>query len=794
MNLLRSITAVFLSLALLVGTTFVESEKSYANQDPNGEIQEVNEGYIQGWAHDPDLGNIPVEVKIYIDGKFYTNTMADIPFHSLTSSGLTPTSEHGFIVRFNNYNFTPGSTYQITAYALDNSTRAEVELSGSPVPLTITGGGNNTTTPNAQINVRGMNHYTNDLIPLDATSSTTTDHQTFNPDPPANLTFSWTLTTIPNNSTSTLSSTTDHTISFTPDLIGDYTIELIVTDPANNETDQTSTTITATSSSVTTVPNPINFVGTFDAELDTVYTSNANVISGFTGTVNATAGGGINTSIIKNGFDTGSTSVMIGAGDAIALKSTSSPLADTLQTITLTIGSSPTQWQLKTAQTPVNTPCIPDSQTWNTPGQHNFIHTPGCDHLMFEAWGAGANGEYQTYTVSDIKNYKYNLTVGDPQASPETLVAQDDLLTNNQITILEAKGGIDPKATTNPNGIIIATWSDTPPVPTGGSKPSKYKNLPEIIYHHSDHLGSSSIDTDETGAIVELIDYYPFGTPRLNENPGDYENDYKFTGKELDEDTDLYYYGARYYDAKIGRFVAIDPVALKNPTKVLSDPQQLNTYSYTRNNPLKYVDPEGEMIMLAPILAGVAIEFAISAFLAPAAYSTNDQNHDALKAGYQQDLQLKQNVVMAASAASLILGATGIKHMLRSKADDAIMSVMNPIRSQLDDVLSSSIHSPNFIVTSGGEAISVPDGAHGPFPADNGNGMKFIGGQGGAKGNVDTVRIMNSTSARGNAPAYPDGYAVYETPMPNSQAVNSITGQTLSPADAHISFGANSGL
>ena len=620
MNLLRSITAVFLSLALLVGTTFVESEKSYANQDPNGEIQEVNEGYIQGWAHDPDLGNIPVEVKIYIDGKFYTNTMADIPFHSLTSSGLTPTSEHGFIVRFNNYNFTPGSTYQITAYALDNSTRAEVELSGSPVPLTITGGGNNTTTPNAQINVRGMNHYTNDLIPLDATSSTTTDHQTFNPDPPANLTFSWTLTTIPNNSTSTLSSTTDHTISFTPDLIGDYTIELIVTDPANNETDQTSTTITATSSSVTTVPNPINFVGTFDAELDTVYTSNANVISGFTGTVNATAGGGINTSIIKNGFDTGSTSVMIGAGDAIALKSTSSPLADTLQTITLTIGSSPTQWQLKTAQTPVNTPCIPDSQTWNTPGQHNFIHTPGCDHLMFEAWGAGANGEYQTYTVSDIKNYKYNLTVGDPQASPETLVAQDDLLTNNQITILEAKGGIDPKATTNPNGIIIATWSDTPPVPTGGSKPSKYKNLPEIIYHHSDHLGSSSIDTDETGAIVELIDYYPFGTPRLNENPGDYENDYKFTGKELDEDTDLYYYGARYYDAKIGRFVAIDPVALKNPTKVLSDPQQLNTYSYTRNNPLKYVDPEGEIVMFAPLALPALGSFVVG--VATLAYVT----------------------------------------------------------------------------------------------------------------------------------------------------------------------------
>lgn len=91
---------------------------------------------------------------------------------------------------------------------------------------------------------------------------------------------------------------------------------------------------------------------------------------------------------------------------------------------------------------------------------------------------------------------------------------------------------------------------------------------------------------------------------------GDYENNYKYTGKELDVETDLYYYGARYYDAEIGRFpprrtgVSVDPWFGD-----LNDPQSLNKYAYVRNNPLKYVDPSGEFFFLAPLAvwAGEAI-------------------------------------------------------------------------------------------------------------------------------------------------------------------------------------------
>lgn len=111
----------------------------------------------------------------------------------------------------------------------------------------------------------------------------------------------------------------------------------------------------------------------------------------------------------------------------------------------------------------------------------------------------------------------------------------------------------------------------------------------DIVYHHTDHLSGSNVETDANGNVIELLDYYPYGSVRLNEKSGTYENDYKFTGKELDEDTDLYYYGARYYDSAIGRFISIDPWSGD-----LSNPQTLNKYSYVTNNPLKYVDPSGE--------------------------------------------------------------------------------------------------------------------------------------------------------------------------------------------------------
>jgi RHS repeat-associated protein len=109
-----------------------------------------------------------------------------------------------------------------------------------------------------------------------------------------------------------------------------------------------------------------------------------------------------------------------------------------------------------------------------------------------------------------------------------------------------------------------------------------------VHYWHGDHLGSSSVITDSTGAKVQALTYYPYGDVRTNV-PGTPVNvPYKFTGKELDFSSNLYFYEARYYHAVFGRFISPDTL-VPNP----SDPQDLNRYTYAGNNPLKYTDPSG---------------------------------------------------------------------------------------------------------------------------------------------------------------------------------------------------------
>ncbi len=112
---------------------------------------------------------------------------------------------------------------------------------------------------------------------------------------------------------------------------------------------------------------------------------------------------------------------------------------------------------------------------------------------------------------------------------------------------------------------------------------------PRTLYYHPDHLGSSNIITDATGALVQHIEYTPYGSIASTDprTPTPVPR-YLYTGKELDNATNLYYYGARYYAHSIGRFIQPDPLI-----QDAYDPQTLNHYAYCRNNPLNLVDPTG---------------------------------------------------------------------------------------------------------------------------------------------------------------------------------------------------------
>ena len=104
----------------------------------------------------------------------------------------------------------------------------------------------------------------------------------------------------------------------------------------------------------------------------------------------------------------------------------------------------------------------------------------------------------------------------------------------------------------------------------------------EETYYAQDQIGSNTVLTDSSGNVITKNEYDPFGRD-VSSNKGEF----KYTGKEQDN-SGLYYYGARYYDSSIGRFTQVDP-----EFKAVE-----SSYSYADNNPLIYNDPTGKDFQL----------------------------------------------------------------------------------------------------------------------------------------------------------------------------------------------------
>jgi RHS repeat-associated protein len=122
-----------------------------------------------------------------------------------------------------------------------------------------------------------------------------------------------------------------------------------------------------------------------------------------------------------------------------------------------------------------------------------------------------------------------------------------------------------------------------------------------IKYITADHLGSPRVVTNSSAVVVSRHDYKPFGeevgsgiggrTTGMGYGAADGLRQ-KFTSKERDGETGLDYFLARYYSSMQGRFTSVDPIFISR--KRLLDPQAINLYAYVRNNPLSYIDPNGE--------------------------------------------------------------------------------------------------------------------------------------------------------------------------------------------------------
>ncbi len=124
----------------------------------------------------------------------------------------------------------------------------------------------------------------------------------------------------------------------------------------------------------------------------------------------------------------------------------------------------------------------------------------------------------------------------------------------------------------------------------------------QVFFYHTDPVGTPMAISDAIGQVVWRGDYKPFGEEASVSST--LANDRKFVGKEKDEETGLYYFGARYLDAKIGRFAAVDPVRVVDPLdgspneEMLKNPQGFNSYSYAFNNPFLFFDPDGRTGLL----------------------------------------------------------------------------------------------------------------------------------------------------------------------------------------------------
>jgi RHS repeat-associated protein len=110
------------------------------------------------------------------------------------------------------------------------------------------------------------------------------------------------------------------------------------------------------------------------------------------------------------------------------------------------------------------------------------------------------------------------------------------------------------------------------------------------MYYHGDHLGGANVVTDSVGIKKELTEYDPFGSFSRRDRYGSSEEiaRFYFTGQKFDEESGLYYYGARYYNPELGRFISAD-LLISRP----GDPQSFNRYAYSGNNPVNYTDPSG---------------------------------------------------------------------------------------------------------------------------------------------------------------------------------------------------------
>jgi RHS repeat-associated protein len=188
----------------------------------------------------------------------------------------------------------------------------------------------------------------------------------------------------------------------------------------------------------------------------------------------------------------------------------------------------------------------------------------GSAYYVYDAGGQRVRKVIETQTGTPreerlyLGNFETYRTFGANALVRETLSVMDD---KQRITLIETK-----------------TYESGSQVPNP---------LSLIRYQLGNHIGSTSLELDQSAGLISYAEYHPYGTTAYEAMSGAVEvslKRYRYTGKERDEETGLYYYGARYYAPWLGRWTSCDPARLADG---------VNTYAYVRNNPIGLLDPTG---------------------------------------------------------------------------------------------------------------------------------------------------------------------------------------------------------
>ena len=119
---------------------------------------------------------------------------------------------------------------------------------------------------------------------------------------------------------------------------------------------------------------------------------------------------------------------------------------------------------------------------------------------------------------------------------------------------------------------------------------TKQKTGDDIRLYHTDHLGSTALVTDLDGEVTQHVAYIPYGEIFVEQRNGSWSSPYLFNAKELDEETGLYYYGARYLDPTGVRWLSVD--------RKFEKYAGISPYSYCIGNPIRLIDPNGNDISI----------------------------------------------------------------------------------------------------------------------------------------------------------------------------------------------------